>query len=301
MMTAIDAYDVLGIPLDATEEDVKKAYKKKSLSHHPDKLGANANSKETKIASDKFNQIKAAYDTLQDPERRKIYDTFGIDLGEERPEIGIFNIGVENLLSPLGTFTFHALIAKSVFWFLSWTWVSYLVLMLALGIVLGFFGKVKVICTLLENGLKLNREDPSTNAIVVVYCGLPLGSVFLSWVWPMLLDVVVIWLLLASNFVGFPTAVSNLTILGVLLLCALVLGRLLMDRWIWVFTVLIVLMALLLLSLTIGCGVVRLYIENVKVQHGEKLKESRQRLRETRQKKDEEIERLKKRLGVAER
>ncbi len=60
-------YDILGIKRNASETDIKKAYKKCALKHHPDK-GGNL---------DKFIEISRAYETLFDPEKRKLYDKFG--------------------------------------------------------------------------------------------------------------------------------------------------------------------------------------------------------------------------------
>lgn len=60
-------YDILGIPKDATEEQIKKAYRSLSLKYHPDR---NSDPE----ASDKFKQINEANEILSDPERRQQYD-----------------------------------------------------------------------------------------------------------------------------------------------------------------------------------------------------------------------------------
>ena len=66
-----DYYDRLGVSRDASAEEIKKAYRKLALEHHPDR---NDGSKE---AEEKFKKITEAYDVLKDPEKRKAYDRFG--------------------------------------------------------------------------------------------------------------------------------------------------------------------------------------------------------------------------------
>ncbi|WP_312991813.1 J domain-containing protein [Chryseobacterium flavum] len=63
-----DYYYFLGISQDASEEDVKKAYRKLSLKYHPDK---NDNDD---FFADRFREIQEAYETLSDPVRRRTYD-----------------------------------------------------------------------------------------------------------------------------------------------------------------------------------------------------------------------------------
>ena len=63
-----DYYYFLGIPQNASAEDIKKAYRKLSLKYHPDK---NANDV---YFSDRFKEVREAYETLTDPQRKKIYD-----------------------------------------------------------------------------------------------------------------------------------------------------------------------------------------------------------------------------------
>lgn len=66
-----DFYKVLGVSKNASQEEIKKAYRKLALKFHPDK---NPGSKE---AEDKFKEAASAYDTLGDPEKRARYDRFG--------------------------------------------------------------------------------------------------------------------------------------------------------------------------------------------------------------------------------
>ncbi|SOD96112.1 DnaJ C-terminal domain-containing protein [Spirosoma fluviale] len=72
-MDFIDYYSVLGLPKTASDEDIKKAYRKLARKHHPD---LNPNDAE---ASKKFQQINEANEVLSDPEKRKKYDQYGKD------------------------------------------------------------------------------------------------------------------------------------------------------------------------------------------------------------------------------
>lgn len=64
-------YDILGVEKSASQDDIKKAYRRQALEHHPDR---NAGSVES---HKKFVEIGQAYETLSDPDKRGQYDTFG--------------------------------------------------------------------------------------------------------------------------------------------------------------------------------------------------------------------------------
>jgi curved DNA-binding protein len=72
-MEFIDYYKVLGVDKNATQEDIKKAYRKLARKHHPD---LNPNDKE---AHKIFQQVNEANEVLSDPEKRKKYDQYGKD------------------------------------------------------------------------------------------------------------------------------------------------------------------------------------------------------------------------------
>jgi DnaJ-class molecular chaperone len=69
-----DYYQVLGVPKDAPEKDIKSAYRKLARKWHPD-----ANPKDPKAAEEKFKEIAEAYEVLGDSEKRKKYDVLGSD------------------------------------------------------------------------------------------------------------------------------------------------------------------------------------------------------------------------------
>ena len=61
----MDYYNILGVDRNASESDLKKAYKKLSMQHHPDRTGG---------SDTKFKQVNEAYSTLKDPQKRQQYD-----------------------------------------------------------------------------------------------------------------------------------------------------------------------------------------------------------------------------------
>lgn len=69
---AKDYYNILGVKKDASQEEIKKAFRKLAHEHHPDKGNGNG---------DKFKEINEAYQTLGNPQKRKQYDQFGSAAG----------------------------------------------------------------------------------------------------------------------------------------------------------------------------------------------------------------------------
>jgi molecular chaperone DnaJ len=96
-------YDVLGVPRTATDDEVKKAYRKLARENHPDANQGDA------AAEERFKEIQGAYDVLSEPEKRKQYDTFGANgtrgTGPGGPGPGGFtyeNVDLSDLLGQFG-------------------------------------------------------------------------------------------------------------------------------------------------------------------------------------------------------
>ena len=68
---AQDYYELLGVGRSASADDIKKAYRKLAMQHHPDR------NRDNKDAERKFKEINHAYDILKDPEKRAAYDRYG--------------------------------------------------------------------------------------------------------------------------------------------------------------------------------------------------------------------------------
>ena len=79
-----DLYSVLGVRRGASDDEIKKAYRKGSLKFHPDRVHDESKKAE---AQKRFTDIAGAYETLSDPEKRRIYDQTGDD-GSQAEEAG---------------------------------------------------------------------------------------------------------------------------------------------------------------------------------------------------------------------
>jgi molecular chaperone DnaJ len=70
-MAKRDFYEILGLAKNATEDDIKKSYRKMAMKYHPDR------NPDSKGAEEKFKEAKEAYEMLSDPQKREAYDRYG--------------------------------------------------------------------------------------------------------------------------------------------------------------------------------------------------------------------------------
>ena len=87
-----DFYHTLGVPRNASDADIKTAYRKLAMAHHPDR---NNGSKE---AEEKFKAITEAYDVLRDPDKRSLYDRYG-EAGLRGGAAGFHHVDLSEALS----------------------------------------------------------------------------------------------------------------------------------------------------------------------------------------------------------
>lgn len=71
MPTEKDYYEILGVSKTASAEEIKKAYRKLAMQHHPDRNQGD------KASEEKFKEVTEAYEVLSDPEKKRMYDQFG--------------------------------------------------------------------------------------------------------------------------------------------------------------------------------------------------------------------------------
>jgi len=292
----IDAYDVLGISLDATEDDIKKGYRDCSRKNHPDKVASQGDDRD---AHEKFIEIKKAHEILENAERKKIYDTFGIDLEGETPDMEVWTLGAQHLLTPLGSFMLKTFLMRAVLWIISFRCV----------------GKILVFCTIVALvvyaietfrdqeftmfGNSFSMRSPEATGILVNVVIVDV-VVLLSWLWPLLSETVgVVYLMceVTGHYIFF----DNWKVGVIMVLVSLVVAWFAQGWWLWIFGFEVLLAVIVLIALMICFGIVKLWVDNVQAQHGEKVREWRESMRKERKRMTEEIELLKKKLQEKEK
>ena len=78
-----DYYQILGVPRNATQEEIKRAYRRLVLKYHPDR-------NKSKEAEEKFKEINEAYAVLSDPKKRQQYDAMGASFHQQYTTEDIF-------------------------------------------------------------------------------------------------------------------------------------------------------------------------------------------------------------------
>ena len=76
-MSKRDYYEILGLAKNSSDDEIKKSYRQLASKYHPDKITGDDNSPEKKQAEEKFKEVREAYETLSDVEKRNQYDMHG--------------------------------------------------------------------------------------------------------------------------------------------------------------------------------------------------------------------------------
>ncbi|KDP21245.1 hypothetical protein JCGZ_21716 [Jatropha curcas] len=106
----VDYYNLLKVNRKATDDDLKRSYKRLAMKWHPDKNPVNK-----KEAEAKFKQISEAYDVLSDPQKRQIYDLYGEEGLKSFEFGGPGDDGKTSTTTPNTTFRFNARDADDIF------------------------------------------------------------------------------------------------------------------------------------------------------------------------------------------
>ena len=111
-----DFYEILGVSKNATEAQIKKAYRKKAIEYHPDKNPGD------KSAEEKFKKAAEAYEILSDPDKRARYDRFGHQAFEGGGGFGGGGgMNMDDIFSQFGDIFGGGF---SGFWWFFWRWTT---------------------------------------------------------------------------------------------------------------------------------------------------------------------------------
>lgn len=111
-MARVDYYRILGVSREASDEDIKKAYRKLVFEHHPDRNPDKAD------AEERIREINVAYEVVGDSEKRRTYDrlSWGNEPRAEAVDLGLILQELEQKLFDEGRKELFAILVKDVRW-----------------------------------------------------------------------------------------------------------------------------------------------------------------------------------------
>lgn len=285
----IDYYDALGVGLDCSTEDVKNAFKKLVLKNHPDKAASLAKARGCEAPtqdelSERMRYLQEAREVLEDEERRKRYNTFGIDIGKENTESEVIQIGFTMVVLPVALFLLVTVVCRFALWLLAYSWIVYLLLFCGLVGVILFFSVFK-------RSLEDNAQFLLPLWVINAFC-------IVQWIVAgVILDALCI-LILSSQVTGsaFWFLESGWKVGCIALGVSLFVAWLVQGWWLYIIgfeTVLVI--CLSIAALVAGC-IVRLWIDQLQATQGQKVKEWRENMRSQRDRWVKEVEDLKKQV-----
>jgi len=280
----IDAYDLLEIDPDANVEEIKKAFKRLSLQNHPDKVSGQG-AADKHVATEKFMKIKEASELLQDEDRKKLYDALGVDFGVDRPEAEVWNTGFTQFGTPGISFCMKTILSRLALWLVGFRFVSILL------VLAGVLGGVAYAVNFKYKDFQIRHPDIYPLLLVV---GIVEVAVLLNWAWAFLGEVICV-AFLASQVV--PEALwTNMMVLGGSIPVCFFLAWLCRGGWFWIIAIEIGLLIVLLLSISVATGIVRLWLDGLQTTKTLKLKSWRKEMRQERTRLEQEIASLKRQL-----
>lgn len=265
MVPHIDAYDLLQIGLDASEEEIKKAYKKQSLRLHPDKV-----QNKTSSTNETFSQLKDAYDVLSNADRRKSYDRLGVDIGEQRVEMLLWNTSMMFALGPYGMFLLKVSGVGLLCYALSFYYIYYVGLLTLMSTIL--------YCVYLTKGKFFQGDENSQKiSLLTMYASMLFLYLFLAAISQWLSDIYFLLFLVADYF-GFELLLATPVLAGVLTGSA-IFSWLCGGWWFTVYVGLYSVGALLALSSVMGTVIVHVWFDSLDQTCKLQVREHRQRMR----------------------
>lgn len=279
----IDLYDVLGVSVDADEEEIKRVHER-VVKKTRDGAGKNV------VNTDRFNSVENASEVLLDAARRKVYDTFGSDLGDETPAMEVWCHGSSLTLQPLSVLGLKVLFLRIGLWLTASRLVSYPWL----------FASVATMVLYVCDFKRINIRDPEYQSMLIVIAFVQL-VIFLQWGWPVLADTLGVCYIITDDFPGLNLARRSWLVIAGVVFGASFFAWFVQGSWHWVFLGLLGLGLILLGANCVAVTIVHFWADTLQAEHAGKRRALRLGLRKNRERLSNERAEVKAKLNRLER